>query len=108
MKNAAWKAAINKAEEAFHKKKRRATITRKVLAAFVGLALFLCAGYAPADNIQLPPVNLGNSGFQDGIAFPGLLVAESISYYHAGQFNDHRGDKIPGSNELTTVSSITH
>ncbi|HLE16760.1 MAG TPA: hypothetical protein VI728_00580, partial [Syntrophales bacterium] len=71
MKNAGWKATINKAEGAFHRKKRLATVTRKVLAAVVGLALFLCAGYAPAaDYVQLPPVNLGTSSFQDGIAFP--------------------------------------
>ena len=109
MKNAVWKAAINKAEKTFHRKKRRATVTRKVLAAIIGLTLFLCAGYAPAaDYVQLPPINLGVTNFQDGIAFPGLIVAEFIGYYHAGQFNDHRGDKIPGSNELTTVSSITH
>jgi len=107
VKNAAWKATINKAEGAFHRKKRRATVTQKVLAADGGLALFLCAGYAPADNIQLPPVNLGLTSFQDGIAFPGLIVAEFIGYYHAGQFNDHRGDKIPGSNEITTVSATT-
>lgn len=108
MKSAAWKAAINKAEGAFHRKKRRATTTRKVFAAVVGLALALCAGYAPAaDNVQLPPVNLGLTSFQDGIAFPGLIVAEFIGYYHAGQFNDHWGDKIPGSNEITAVSAIT-
>ena len=108
MKNAVWKAAINKAEKTFHRKKRRATVTRKVLAAIIGLTLFLCAGYAPAaDYVHLPPVNLGVTNFQDGIAFPGLIVAEFIGYYHAGQFNDHQGDKIPGSNEITTLSATT-
>jgi len=108
VKNAGWKATINKAEGAFHRKKRLATVTRKVLAAVVGLALFLCAGYAPAaDYVQLPPVNLGTSSFQDGIAFPGRLVEETIGYYHAGQFNGHNGNKIPGSNEITTVSATT-
>lgn len=107
IKNAVWKAAINKAEGAIHRKKRCAAITRKVLAAVVGLALVICAGHAPADNIQLPPVNLGLTSFQDGIAFPGWLVGEFIGYYHAGQFNDHQGDKIPGSNEITAVSAHT-
>ena len=105
MKNAGWKATINKAEVAFHRKKRRYTVTRKLLAAVVGLALSLCAGFAAADNVQLPPVNLGVSSFQDGIAFPGGLAEEYIGYYHAGQFNDHQGDKIPGSNKLTTLSA---
>ncbi len=54
-----------------------------------------------AADIRLPPVNLGDTSFEDGIAFPGWLVEETIGYYHAGQFNDHQGEKIPGSNKLT-------
>jgi hypothetical protein len=68
----------------------------------------MCAGHAPAADIPLPPVNLGDTSFQDGIAFPGWLVEETIGYYHAGQFNDHQGEKVPGSNRLTTVSATTH
>jgi hypothetical protein len=35
-------------------------------------------------------------------------VEETLGYYHAGQFEDQRGDRVPGSNELTTVSATTH
>jgi hypothetical protein len=84
------------------------TSVRKVLAAIAGIGLLLCAGHAPAVDIPLPPVNLGDTSFQDGIAFPGWLVEETIGYYHAGQFNDTQGEKIPGSNKLTTVSATTH
>jgi len=72
-------------------------------------ALALWAGTAAhADPVQLPPVNLGDSNFEDGIAFPGWLVEETVGYYHAGQFNDHQAEKISGSNRLTTVSATTH
>jgi hypothetical protein len=81
---------------------------RKILAALAGIGLLLCAGHAPAADVSLPTVNLGDTSFQDGIAFPGWLVEETIGYYHAGRFNDSQGAKIPGSNRLTTVSATTH
>jgi len=77
-----------------------------VLLAVVGVSL--CADYAKAADIALPPMNLGDTSFQDGIAFPGLLVEEMIGYYHANQMNDANGSKISGSNKLTTVSANTH
>lgn len=80
----------------------------KALAILFGIGLFFCAGSAPAADVSLPAVNLGDTSFQDGIAFPGLLVEETIGYYHAGQINDHHGDNIPGSNKVTTVSGTTH
>lgn len=85
-----------------------ATIFRNRFSAII-FALILGAGTAAhADPVQLPPVNLGDTSFQDGIAFPGWLVEVTIGYYHAGRFNDHQGNKIPGSNRLTAVSATTH
>lgn len=80
----------------------------KVITLIAGIGLLLLSGKAGAADIPLPPVNLGDTSFQDGIAFPGWLVEESLGYYHAGQFNDHMGDKIPGTNRLTTLSATTH
>lgn len=80
----------------------------KALSVIAGIGLFLCAGLLQAADIPLPPVNLGDTSFEDGIAFPGWLVEETFGYYHAGQFNDHQGDKIPGSNKLTIMSATTH
>jgi hypothetical protein len=81
---------------------------RNVIAAIAGIVLLFFAGHAAAADIGLPPVNLGDTSFQDGVAFPGWLVEETLGYYHAGRFNDHLGDKIPGTNRLTTVSATTH
>jgi hypothetical protein len=61
-----------------------------------------------AADLALPPVNLGETSFQDGIAFPGWLVEETFIYYHANSFTDSKGDDIPGSNRLTAISAVTH
>jgi hypothetical protein len=61
-----------------------------------------------AGPVSLPPVNLGETSFEDGIANPGWFFEEIIDYYHAGQFNDSAGARMPGQNEITTISSLTH
>jgi hypothetical protein len=63
---------------------------------------------ANAGPVSLPPVNLGQTSFEDGVANPGWFFEEITEYYHAGQFNDSSGAKVPGQNELTTASAITH
>ena len=68
---------------------------KKVLSILVWIGLTFATGHVLAADIPLPPVNLGDTNFEDGIAFPGWLAEETISYYHAGQLNDHQGDKIP-------------
>lgn len=83
-------------------------LANKLLSALVGMILVFNAGGVFAADVPLPPVNLGDTSFEDGIAFPGWLVEETFGYYNAGQFNDHQGDKIPGSNKLTTLSATTH
>jgi hypothetical protein len=78
------------------------------LAILAAAALLASAAESPAVDIPLPPVNLGDTSFQDAIAFPGWLVEETFSYYHANQFNDYQGHDRPGSNRLTIMSAVTH
>jgi len=78
------------------------------LAVLAVAALLVPAGEPAAADIALPPVNLGDTSFQDAIAFPGWLVEETFSYYHANQFNDYQGHDRPGSNRLTAMSAVTH
>ena len=59
-------------------------------------------------EVALPPVNLGESNFLDGIAGPGLLFEQTIEYYRANRFTDSKGNKIPGSNTLENWLSLTH
>lgn len=63
---------------------------------------------ASAADLALPPVNLGETSFQDGIAFPGWLVEETFVYYDADSFTDSKGRDIPGSNRLTAIGAVTH
>jgi hypothetical protein len=81
---------------------------RKTFAIVLGMGLLFGAGRGAAADLPLPPVNLGDTSFEDGVAFPGWLAEETVGYFHAGQLNDAQGGKIPGSNSLTTVSATTH
>jgi hypothetical protein len=81
---------------------------RKASAFLFGLSLALSSAVVGATDVPLPPVNLGSTSFQDGIAFPGWLVEETIEYNHAGQINNHLGDKIPGTNTFSAMSATTH
>jgi hypothetical protein len=75
------------------------------------LAIFAVLGGSITVNagpVSLPPVNLGETSFEDGVANPGWFFEEIVEYYHAGQFNDSAGGRMPGQNELTTVTSLTH
>lgn len=78
------------------------------VAGMVGAALMLCAAVASAADIPLPTVNLGDTSFLDGVAYPGWLVEETLGYYHAGRFEDRRGNRVAGSNKLTAASAATH
>jgi len=91
-----------------YRKDKQGLFCRKSMAILVWIGLTFAAGHVLAADIPLPPVNLGDTSFEDGIAFPGWLAEETIGYYHAGQINDHQGDKIPGSNKFTSVSATTH
>ncbi len=81
----------------------------RVLRCVVAAAVLLAsAGEASAVDLPLPPVNLGDTNFQDAIAYPGWLIEELVTYYHANQFNDYQGKDRPGSNRLTAISAVTH
>jgi hypothetical protein len=81
-------------------------------AAAIGVLVIGVAAAFPRDadavDLPLPPVNLGDTNFQDGIAFPGWLVEQSFGYYRARDFKDSNGNDIPGSNRLTAYTSLTH
>ena len=85
-------------------------LSRTILATFSLLVSFITAQAGPVSlpPVGLPPVNLGDTSFQDGIANPGWLLEETVNYYTASQFKDAQGGTIPGSNELTTISAVTH
>lgn len=70
----------------------------KALAGY--LFLTLCFQASAADPVKLPPMNLGNTSFLDGVAGPGTLVMLSSTYVSADRFNDSNGDALPGDNRI--------
>jgi len=98
----------SKTERTLYRKHRQGLFGRKILAVLVWVGLIFCAGHAPAADVALPPVNLGDTSFQDGIAFPGWLIEEVLGYNHAGRINDHSGNAQAGSDKFTSVSATTH
>ena len=73
---------------------------------FVLCLMFALVGLA--QNVSLPPVNLGLTAFLDGVAGPGVLPEQYFEYYDGFQFNNKNGNKIPGKNSLKSFSTITH
>jgi hypothetical protein len=59
-------------------------------------------------QVQLPAVNLGETNFEDGFAVPGWFIEEFPESYVAGELRDGHGNRVPGRNRLTTVSTTTH
>ena len=81
---------------------------KKWIALFTLFVFILIPCAICGQEVTLPPVNLGESNFLDGVAGPGLLFEETISYYHANRFTDSRGGKIPGDNSVESWLSLTH
>ena len=69
-------------EHLLNRKDHQRLLYRKTMAILVWIGLIVAAGHAPAADIPLPPVNLGDTGFEDGIAFPGWLVEETGGDHH--------------------------
>jgi hypothetical protein len=80
----------------------------KMIALVIFIAFTLIPCVALGQEVTLPPVNLGDSNFLDGVAGPGLLLEETIEYYHANRFTDFKGEKIPGDNSIKSWLSLTH
>ena len=72
------------------------------------LVTLACSRIVLAGPVNLPPVNLGDTSFNDGIANPGWLLEETFDFYQANHFNGPDGGRVPGQNKLTTASAVTH
>lgn len=88
--------------------RKSASSFQRILAGMVSVTLMLCAVVASAADVSLPAVNLGDTSFVDGVAYPGWFVEETLGYYHADRFKDPQGNRVAGSNKLTAVSATTH
>lgn len=76
-----------------------------------GLILYLMVfspHVASGQHVSLPPVNLGDTNFLDGVAGPGLLLEETFEYYRGYRFTGPRGQKLSGDNSVESLLSSTH
>jgi len=81
------------------------TVAQLIVLVFVALALpSLCL----AQEVKLPAVNLGETSFEDGFGSPGWLMQEFPDVYVADELRDSNGNKVPGTNRLTTYTTTTH
>ncbi|MDK2846439.1 MAG: hypothetical protein PWR18_1041 [Synergistales bacterium] len=63
---------------------------------------------ASAQDVQLPPVNLGQSGFLDGVAGPGWLFETTLELFSSSEFTGPSGDAVPGDNRIDTWVTMLH
>jgi hypothetical protein len=75
---------------------------------FQGIFLAVAIPHLCFGQVQLPAVNLGETNFEDGFAFPGWLVEEFPETYAAGNLRDARGNIVPGRGRVITNSTTTH
>ena len=73
----------------------------------LSLLLTTSASYSIA-QVTLPIANLGATSFEDGPAGPGWAVEQYATYGYGSQTNDGRGNKVPGTNTLTTNMFLEH
>ena len=60
-----------------------------------------------AAQVSLPPVNLGETSILDGVAGPGWLFQETLTYSSAPRFRDGDGDRVRSPDHLETFAAIT-
>ena len=81
---------------------------KKWITVFTFFVFFLTPFASDGQEVTLPSLNLGGTNFLDGVAGPGLLLEETVEYYHGKRFTDSRGGKIPGDNSVESWLSLTH
>ncbi len=63
---------------------------------------------APGQQASLPPVNLGDTSFLDGIGNPGWLFEEIGQGVHDDKTLDNNGQPLPQSTDVNSATSLTH
>lgn len=70
--------------------------------------LMTCDRIARAQEASLPAVNLGDTSFLDGIAFPGWLVEEIGQGVHDNKTFDGNGQPLSQVTDINSGASLTH
>ena len=70
------------------------------------LAIVMASTAPMLGAVELPPLNLGDSSFQDGIAGPGRLVQATLSSYHSHRARDERGNPVDTPTEVGSTALL--
>lgn len=81
------------------------TLLRNLAPLAVAVAAAAAAGPTCA-GVALPPLNLGDSTFQDGVAGPGWLIQQTLSAYRADTFRDADGHRIDAAPEVASIALL--
>src|SRR5260370_21081248 len=71
---------------------------------WVGL---LAPATATGEHVSLPPVDLGDTSFQDGVGGPGVLLQEIFDSSYSGRLNGPHGERLPGNNSVQASASVS-
>jgi hypothetical protein len=74
--------------------------------AYAALTLTLLSH--PAQAQQLPPLNLGDTSFLDGIAYPGWMVELVSQGKHDDKALSSTGQQLPGITDVNSGASLVH
>ncbi|WP_246237992.1 SphA family protein [Pseudomonas akapageensis] len=61
-----------------------------------------------ADEVSLPPLALGNTSFEDGIAGPGILLEAPFEFFWSDNNKDSMGHSLPGEQRIRTETFLPH
>lgn len=61
-----------------------------------------------AAQVSLPPMNLGDSAFQDGIAGPSRMVQGSLSIQHADRVRNAKGEVAESPGSVRSMGVVAH
>lgn len=70
-------------------------------------AVSLFSACVVAAQVALPPVNLGATGFFDGMGGPGVLIQETPSYYFSDTVFDSEGRVLPIEGNIESIATTT-
>ena len=88
--------------------KKFKTIRAMFVGSFILCCIFNTTLPTEAQDVPLPPVNLGQSGFLDGVAGPGWLFEATVELFSSDEFKGPSGDTLPGDADLDTWVTMIH
>lgn len=84
------------------------TIKAILVGLFILCYFFNAALPTKAQDVPLPPVNLGQSSFLDGLAGPGWLFEATVELFSSDEFKGPSGDTLPGDADFDTWVTMIH